>query len=74
MSRRRRCSHAARLIAVVVVLLVAIWLLYRNFIAIAPAPPPAVTRSQVPATAAAEAALPTLRQLRVQPTLRQLQA
>ena len=42
MSPRRRRASAGRLIALIVALLLCIWLLYRLFIGIPPAPPPEV--------------------------------
>lgn len=42
MSPRRRRASAGRLLALIVALLLCIWLLYRLFIGIPPAPPPEV--------------------------------
>lgn len=42
MSPRRRRSSAGRLIVLIVALLLCIWMLYKLFIGIAPAPPPEV--------------------------------
>ena len=42
MSPRRRKASAVRLITLIVALLLCIWLLYRLFIGIPPAPPPEV--------------------------------
>ncbi|MCJ7752724.1 MAG: hypothetical protein MUQ65_16830, partial [Armatimonadetes bacterium] len=42
MSPRRRRASAGRLIALIVALLLCIWLLYKLFIGIPPAPPPGV--------------------------------
>jgi hypothetical protein len=42
MSQRRRRASTARLVALIIVLLVCIWLLYRLFLGLPPAPPPEV--------------------------------
>ena len=47
MSPRRRRASAGRLIALIVALLLCIWMLYRLFIGIPPAPPPAVKTAVV---------------------------
>jgi hypothetical protein len=39
---RRRRTATARLIALIAVLLLCMWLLYRLFIAVPPAPPPTI--------------------------------
>jgi len=49
MSPRRRRAGAFRLIVFIVALLLCIWLLYRLFIGIGPAPPPRVQPGAAPA-------------------------
>jgi hypothetical protein len=50
MSPRRRRSSALRLVVFIVALLLCIWLLYRLFIGIGPAPPPRIERGAAPAS------------------------
>jgi hypothetical protein len=47
MIRRRRRASTASLIALIIVLLLCIWLLYRLFIGIPPAPPPETKQALV---------------------------
>jgi len=48
MTPRRRAS-AVRLVTIIVVLLLCMWMLYRLFIGIPPAPAPNVTTGRAPA-------------------------
>ena len=48
MTGRRRRSRAGRLIALIVVLLLCFWMLYRRFIGIPPAAPPEVKTGTAP--------------------------
>ena len=50
MTPRRRAS-AVRLVTIIVVLLLCMWMLYRLFIGIPPAPAPNVTTGRAPAPA-----------------------
>jgi len=50
MSPRRRRSSAFRLVVIIVALLLCIWLLYRLFIGIEPAPGPIIDRGLAPAS------------------------
>jgi len=43
MKLRRRKADAARLLILIIGLLICIWLLYRLFLGLPPAPPPRVT-------------------------------
>lgn len=45
MSARRRKGSTARLVVLIVLTLICIWLLYKVFIGIPPAPPPTVKTS-----------------------------
>jgi len=42
MSTRRRKGSTARLVVLIVLILICIWLLYKVFIGIPPAPPPTI--------------------------------
>ena len=50
--RRRRRDSAGRLVVIIIVLLLCIWLLYRLFIGIPPAPAPEVKQAGVSAPVA----------------------
>jgi len=50
MSPRRRRSSALRLVVIIVALLLCIWLLYRLFIGVEPAPSPKIERGAAPAS------------------------
>lgn len=45
MSAPRRRGSAARLVVLIILILICIWLLYKVFIGIPPAPPPTITTS-----------------------------
>jgi hypothetical protein len=45
MSARRRRGSTARLVVLIILILICIWLLYKVFIGIPPAPPPTVKTS-----------------------------
>ena len=49
MTARRQKASAARLVILILVLLLCIWLLYRVFLGLPPAPPPRVTSAASPA-------------------------
>lgn len=55
MTPRRRRASAGRLIALIVMLLLCIWLLYKLFIAVPPAPAPQVKVGLLPPVHAVEA-------------------
>jgi hypothetical protein len=45
MSARRRKGSTARLVVLIILILICIWLLYKVFIGIPPAPPPTIKTS-----------------------------
>jgi hypothetical protein len=56
MTPKRRRASAGRLTALIVLLLLCMWTLYKVFIAVPPAPPPEVKTGLLPGAGAVEAA------------------
>jgi hypothetical protein len=58
MGGRRPALHAVRLVAIIAILVLCMWIVYRVFIDIPPAPPPQVTISTAPQSSRCHAVLP----------------